>query len=1332
MKKRGNREVAPSLFLTVCSLVTILLLGFISSCLAANDSICAQVRIEIQQELTLERQAFDAHMRINNGLDQISIENVAVEVTFLDESGNTVRATTDPYDTTALFFFRLNSMQNISSVDGTGAVTPATSADIHWLIIPAPGASKGKLLGTLYYVGATLGYTLGGDQHLMQVSPDFIFVKPMPEISLDYFFPAEVYGDDAFTPQIEPPVPFSLGVRVSNNGCGTARNLRIDSAQPKVVDNRQGLPIDFSIQGGEVDGREADKSLLANFGDIVPGAKGLARWIMACTLSGRFVGFSAELSHADELGGEVTSIMDAVTTHYLLRDVVVDLPGRDSIRDFLAKDGGIFRVYESEGLDTQAVNQSASSNLQLKSQQRSETSYTLTSPVTAGFMVVFLPDPEIGKRNLKEVLRSDGKRIKPENAWLSKVQDQDGLWSFFFNLFDVNTSDSYTVIFIDPEAQAHPPVLDPIPNLSGIEGVRLSFEVSASDPDGTIPTLSASPLPALSSFTDRGDGTAVFDWTPATGQAGQYEITFKASDVHLSGSTRASIKICPPTDSDCDGLADEWEMRYFGTLERNGAGDYDGDGVTDLDEYLNGKDPTVKNVPTIPRIASPGDREETTDLQPDLAIFNSMDPDGDPVSYAFELYADPSMKILIAGEPRILPGAEITSWTVPGELVDNSWYTWRVRASDGKGVSEWANGKFFVNMANDPPGNFGLSSPSDGAEVDRLTPVLAATAASDVDEDPLTYFFEVYADPALKILVASASNVREGADGVVSWAVNVPLSDNTRYFWRALAVDGHGASTFTPTFSFFVNTANDAPLAPVIVLPAPGTEVTVQALELVAQNAVDIDGDELTCAFELDRVNTFDSPNKMSSGVIVQGADTTRWAVSNLSDNTRYHFRVRASDGAAESPWASGSFFVNVANDAPSLSTVKNPGEGAWVQSLTPTLEVTPALDADGDALSYQFEVYDGKSSSSLITRGSSGEPRWVLPFELANDVWYSWRAQTVDEHGAESGWVAASFFTDSNGVNDLPEMVLKTPSGNIFTQGGPVPISWEDSDPDSNAEISLSYGPDQVVNTTLMISSLPEDPDGPDDTFLWDSSLVPEGTYSIVGTITDGTSSATSTAPGVVIVDRTAPTVEAKPSGDTCLTAQSVTLSASESSTIYFTLDGSDPTIASPQYAFPIPISATTTLKFVAVDRAGNASPVVSETYDIQDKTLILIYGSGQNYPVNAADRATFQMYFQGPLHPLGWLAYSYRGRSAVGKKWMNLSFLSTAVTSIAIRGNTAVISGTGWMISDRRCTFTAQVSNGSPDAFGITIKDHRGMVVFSTNPTPLSKGGLEIKAFR
>jgi hypothetical protein len=44
-------------------------------------------------------------------------------------------------------------------------------------------------------------------------------------------------------------------------------------------------------------------------------------------------------------------------------------------------------------------------------------------------------------------------------------------------------------------------------------------------------------------------------------------------------------------DTDGDGMPDSWEMQYFGNLSRNGTGDFDGDGVSDLNEYLAGTDP---------------------------------------------------------------------------------------------------------------------------------------------------------------------------------------------------------------------------------------------------------------------------------------------------------------------------------------------------------------------------------------------------------------------------------------------------------------------------------------------------------------------------------------------------------------------------------------------------------------------------------------------------------------------------------------------------------------------------------------------------------------------
>jgi len=57
--------------------------------------------------------------------------------------------------------------------------------------------------------------------------------------------------------------------------------------------------------------------------------------------------------------------------------------------------------------------------------------------------------------------------------------------------------------------------------------------------------------------------------------------------------TAGSPTVIGFVDTDGDGMDDNWELQYFQTLARDGSGDFDGDGMTDLQEYLAGTDPTV-------------------------------------------------------------------------------------------------------------------------------------------------------------------------------------------------------------------------------------------------------------------------------------------------------------------------------------------------------------------------------------------------------------------------------------------------------------------------------------------------------------------------------------------------------------------------------------------------------------------------------------------------------------------------------------------------------------------------------------------------------------------
>lgn len=527
----------------------------------AMESVCAEVKIEIGQELTLERQAFEAHMRINNSLPNLPVGNVRIDVSFTDAEGNAVRTASDPGETNALFFIAVDRMENIADIAGQGVIAPASAGDVYWLIVPAPGAGGALASGARYDVGASLSYTLGGESHEVEVAPDSIVVKPMPSLALDYFLPADVYGDDAFTPEIEPPVPFALGVRVSNDGHGTAAALRIDSGQPRIVENELGLLVGFSITATEVNGARVEDGLLVDFGDVAPGRCGVGRWTLESSLSGRFIEFSATFSHSDELGGELTSLVRGVRTHRLVRDVLADRPGCDAVRDFLAKDGGTYRVYESGKVDSEVADLSASATLERLASYAGRSTWRLTVPPSAGPLFASLPFSPADSLSVESAVRDDGKVLPSANAWFSKSRPTGRApWAYALNVFDVNGGGSYRIDVLDASANPQAPVLAHIGDRAGCVGdlAGIGFIVQASDANDTIPSLAAHWLPAGATFVAGTNGALAegeFFWRPSAGQEGIYPVRFTASDGVLSDEERIRIYVGRPGEPlNADGV----------------------------------------------------------------------------------------------------------------------------------------------------------------------------------------------------------------------------------------------------------------------------------------------------------------------------------------------------------------------------------------------------------------------------------------------------------------------------------------------------------------------------------------------------------------------------------------------------------------------------------------------------------------------------------------------------------------------------------------------------------------------------------------------------------
>lgn len=96
-----------------------------------------------------------------------------------------------------------------------------------------------------------------------------------------------------------------------------------------------------------------------------------------------------------------------------------------------------------------------------------------------------------------------------------------------------------------------------------------------------------------------------------------------------------------------------------------------------------------------------------------------------------------------------------------------------------------------------------------------------------------------------------------------------------------------------------------------------------------------------------------------------------------------------------------------------------------------------------------------------------------------------------------------------------------------------------------------------------------------------------------------------------IYAIDTSSPTPSASPSGGTYDSAQTVTLNSDEPSAIYYTTDGSEPTNSSSIFTDPLNIATDTTIKILAIDIAGNTSPVVVANYVITPAVLMTEPGS-------------------------------------------------------------------------------------------------------------------------
>lgn len=451
-----------------------------------GGAVCARVKVRLDQDAVLTRDAFNARLEISNDTEA-PLTEFGVDIRVRDEQGR---------DTTSLFQLRAPELTGIGAIDGTGNVGAQSTARASWVLVPTSEAAP---FGTVrHFVSGTLRYRQNDVLVNLPLANAPIDVLPNPKLVVKYFHERDVFSDDPFTPELEPAIPYSLAVMVDNEGFGTARQMRITSAQPQIVENDKGLLIDFEILGSRVENQPGSPSLTVNLGDIGPGTNAIARWLFRSTLQGLFIDYAATFEHIDGLGDKRLSLIDRVEIHEMIHIVSADRTFEDNRPDFLVNDVPDFDDYPdtihlSSGGTQPVVVYTEGTPANLVTPYQPTT--TLTVPSAPGWAYFRLPDPANGSTRLVSVRRANGTEVPPQNFW---VTDRTFLGlglpprrEFRLNLLDSQPDGPYTLTY-ESAAEA----TDQIPPVSRVNA---------------LPANSAADFAVTWDGSDVGRGVAAFD-----------------------------------------------------------------------------------------------------------------------------------------------------------------------------------------------------------------------------------------------------------------------------------------------------------------------------------------------------------------------------------------------------------------------------------------------------------------------------------------------------------------------------------------------------------------------------------------------------------------------------------------------------------------------------------------------------------------------------------------------------------------------------------------------------------------------------------------------------
>lgn len=319
-------------------------------------------------------------------------------------------------------------------------------------------------------------------------------------------------------------------------------------------------------------------------------------------------------------------------------------------------------------------------------------------------------------------------------------------------------------------------------------------------------------------------------------------------------------------------------------------------------------------------------------------------------------------------------GIALTSYSI-SNLSNNTTYYWHVNASNTAGTSDWSATWSFTTVAGIPPAPT-LLSPGDGT-ITSTAPLLTWNPAGGAR----SYRLQVSLNSSFTPTLGDESNITS-----TSIQLN-NLNDNTKYYWRVNAENTNGTSPWSTVWSF--NTPAIKPTIPTLVSPPDGATNVPINIMMTWNSAIGA----ASYHIQISMSPTF-TPLVVDQG----NFPTTSYPVNNLTSNTKYYWRVNATNAAGPSDWSTVWSFTTI-KAKPLAPILVSPTDNATNIPLNPTLTWNTSAGAD----SYRLQV----ATNAAFTSMKVDSPMTTTSFALSglkNNETYYWRVNASNSGGV-SDW---------------------------------------------------------------------------------------------------------------------------------------------------------------------------------------------------------------------------------------------------------------------------------------------------------------------------------------